>query len=39
MATPSRRAQNYGLQTFREAQIAVSVVLGRLRFNTAAFRG
>ena len=34
-----RRAQKYGTTTFREAQIAVSEVLSRLRFNTAAFRG
>ena len=36
---PGRRAQKYGPTTFREAQIAVSEVLGRLRFNIAAFRG
>ena len=34
---PGRRAKKYGPATIREAQIAVSEVLGRLRFNTAAF--
>jgi len=34
-----RRAKKYGPATIREAQIAVSEVLGRLHFNTAAFRG
>ena len=33
-----RRAKKYGPATIREAHIAVSQVLGRLRFNTAAFR-
>ena len=32
-----RRAEKYGPATIREAQIAVFEVLGRLRFNTAAF--
>ena len=36
---PGRRAKKYGPATIREAQIAVSEVLGRLRFNTAAFCG
>ena len=36
---PGRRAKKYGPATIREAQIAVSEVLGRLRFYTAAFRG
>ena len=35
---PCIRAQKYGPATFREAQIAVSEVLGRLRFNTAVVR-
>ena len=30
-----RRAKKYGPATIREAQIAVSEVLGRLHFNTA----
>ena len=34
-----RRAKKYGPATIREVQIAVSEVLGWLRFNTAAFRG
>ena len=34
-----RRAEKYGPRTIREAQIAVSEVLGRLHFNTAAFCG
>ena len=34
---PRRRAKKYGPATIREAQIAVSEVLGQLRFNTAAF--
>ena len=34
-----RRAEKYGPATIREAQIAVSEVLGRLHFNTAAFCG
>ena len=34
-----RRAEQYGLATIREVQIAVFEVLGRLRFNTAAFCG
>ena len=33
----NRRAEKYSLATIREAQIAVFEVLGRLRFNTAAF--
>ena len=37
--TPERRAKTYGPATIREDHIAVSEVLGRLRFNTAAFRG
>ena len=32
-----RRAEKYGPATIREAQIAVSEVLGRLHFNTATF--
>ena len=32
-----RRAEKYGPAIIREAQIAVFEVLGRLRFNTAAF--
>ena len=36
---PERRAKKYGPATIREPQIAVSEVLGRLRFNTAAFPG
>ena len=36
---PGRRAKKYGPATIREAQIAVSEVFDRLRFNTAAFRG
>ena len=36
---PGRRDQTHGPANFREAQIAVSEVLGRLRFNKAAFRG
>ena len=34
-----RRAEKYGPAAIREAQIAVSEVLGRLHFNTAAFCG
>ena len=34
-----RRAEKYGPATIREAQIAVSEVLGRLHFNTEAFCG
>ena len=34
-----RRAEKYGPPTIREAQLAVSEVLGRLHFNTAAFCG
>ena len=37
--TPGRRAKKYGPATISDVQIAVSEVLGRLRFNTAAFRG
>lgn len=36
---PGRRDQTYGPANFRETQIAVSEVLGFLRFNTAAFCG
>ena len=36
---PGRPTREYGPMNFREAQKAVSDVLGRLRFNTAAFRG
>ena len=36
---PGRRAGKYGPATIQEAQIAVYEVLGRLRFNTKAFRG
>ena len=32
-----RRAEKYGPATIREAQMAVSEVLDRLHFNTAAF--
>ena len=34
-----RRAEKYSPATIREAQIAVSEVLDRLHFNTAAFCG
>ena len=34
-----RRAEKYGPATIREAQIAVSEVLGPLDFNTEAFSG
>ena len=34
-----RRAEKYSPATIREAQIAVSKVLDRLHFNTAAFCG
>ena len=34
-----RKAEKYGPAAIREAQIAVSEVLGRLHFNTAAFCG
>ena len=34
-----KRAKTYGPATIRETQIAVSEVLGRLPFNTAAFHG
>ena len=34
-----RRAEKYGPASIREAQIAVSEVLGRLHFNTEAFCG
>ena len=36
---PERKAKKYSPATIREAHIAVSEVLGRLCFNTAAFRG
>ena len=36
---PGRRDQTYGPANFRETKIAVSEVLGCLRFNTAAFCG
>ena len=36
---PERRAKKYGPATIREAQKAVSEVLGWLLFNTAVFRG
>ena len=36
---PERKAEKYGPATIREAHIAVSEILGRLCFNTAAFRG
>ena len=35
---PGKRAEKYGVATIREAQTAVCEVLGRLLFNTAAFR-
>jgi len=36
---PGRGAEKLGLTTIRQAQIAMSEVLGRLRFNTKVFLG
>ena len=36
---PGRPTHEYGQMNFREAQKTISDVLGRLRFNIAAFRG
>ena len=39
MASSWEKSRENGLATIRQAQIAVSEVLGRLHFNTVAFRG